>query len=372
MADHSDTSTAYFSDSVIDTDRSCTGCGYNLRGLKLGGNCPECGRIVTNAAKPRSQQHYLGEAPGKYLAILGLGLLVMGMGGLAMTFMVIAPSVISLLSGGPLVGDTRWILLATLMLVAWLGGLGVLMIPRPIHTAANAGKSGGYEWSILRLLAVASQICWIGVLVFGALSYHTGFAPLRWTAFLAWIVAAYGMSAVALLIEKYADWASDAGMARRMQVASSMLAILLSVILVAVFLDALGTGFGRLLMAFALVVGAGWVVMAVMMAFACVQLASGVRWAVVNAREARNRDIRIAERAVRAKRQAAANIGVPGALPVDEAMLAEVVQRHENMPLPTEEEQASIGSRHQKVIRPVEDADPYALEKGSESPAPDR
>jgi hypothetical protein len=30
----------------IDHDRSCDGCGYNLRGLKVGGQCPECGAAI--------------------------------------------------------------------------------------------------------------------------------------------------------------------------------------------------------------------------------------------------------------------------------------------------------------------------------------
>ena len=29
--------------AIIDTDRPCLGCGYNLRGLRAGINCPECG-----------------------------------------------------------------------------------------------------------------------------------------------------------------------------------------------------------------------------------------------------------------------------------------------------------------------------------------
>jgi hypothetical protein len=30
----------------IDEDRACNGCGYNLRGLTTGGNCPECGLAI--------------------------------------------------------------------------------------------------------------------------------------------------------------------------------------------------------------------------------------------------------------------------------------------------------------------------------------
>lgn len=31
---------------VITTDRSCSSCGYSLRGLKWGGKCPECGQDI--------------------------------------------------------------------------------------------------------------------------------------------------------------------------------------------------------------------------------------------------------------------------------------------------------------------------------------
>jgi hypothetical protein len=35
-------------DSTIDIDLPCSGCGYNLRGLPLGGSCPECGQQVAD------------------------------------------------------------------------------------------------------------------------------------------------------------------------------------------------------------------------------------------------------------------------------------------------------------------------------------
>lgn len=37
----------------IDTDRPCAGCGYNLRTLAVGGQCPECGTVI-EARRPRS------------------------------------------------------------------------------------------------------------------------------------------------------------------------------------------------------------------------------------------------------------------------------------------------------------------------------
>jgi len=37
---------AHFDRGPIATDLPCNGCGYNLRGLKRGGRCPECGRAI--------------------------------------------------------------------------------------------------------------------------------------------------------------------------------------------------------------------------------------------------------------------------------------------------------------------------------------
>ena len=37
----------------IETDRYCQGCGYNVRGLVFGRNCPECGTHLFSASEAR-------------------------------------------------------------------------------------------------------------------------------------------------------------------------------------------------------------------------------------------------------------------------------------------------------------------------------
>ena len=32
---------------LIEEDRPCESCGYNLRGLPLSGRCPECGETIS-------------------------------------------------------------------------------------------------------------------------------------------------------------------------------------------------------------------------------------------------------------------------------------------------------------------------------------
>jgi predicted amidophosphoribosyltransferase len=52
---------------VVAVDLACTGCGYNLRTLKLSGTCPECGRPVAQALSG----YYLHSAPTESVRALG-------------------------------------------------------------------------------------------------------------------------------------------------------------------------------------------------------------------------------------------------------------------------------------------------------------
>jgi len=68
----------YLESATIDRDFPCRECGYNLRGLKYGGKCPECG-IVIERGKPVYQ--HLMDAPESFIrrVRLGLGCLCLGM-----------------------------------------------------------------------------------------------------------------------------------------------------------------------------------------------------------------------------------------------------------------------------------------------------
>jgi predicted RNA-binding Zn-ribbon protein involved in translation (DUF1610 family) len=80
----------------IESDWSCHHCGYNLRGLKTGQRCPECGQI-TRYEPPREGEatyaQYLMSGEGKTHDphMLWLFLLVLGwafLGGTAMSFVI--------------------------------------------------------------------------------------------------------------------------------------------------------------------------------------------------------------------------------------------------------------------------------------------
>ncbi len=59
-------------DQVISRDLLCTQCSYNLRGLKAGGQCPECGHVI-----PRRRETYptMEEAPIEWLRRFRVGML---------------------------------------------------------------------------------------------------------------------------------------------------------------------------------------------------------------------------------------------------------------------------------------------------------
>ena len=61
--------------STIESDLLCRHCGYNLRGLTLGGACPECGR-ATLESLPR----FLKDSDPAYLRTIGRGAVLMIVG----------------------------------------------------------------------------------------------------------------------------------------------------------------------------------------------------------------------------------------------------------------------------------------------------
>lgn len=83
--------------AIVDHDRPCVRCSYNLRGAWVGGACPECGEAVASSLRGELLQHSSAE----YLRTLLRGLRFVLNGLLAMVLVITASIVASVLRAGP-------------------------------------------------------------------------------------------------------------------------------------------------------------------------------------------------------------------------------------------------------------------------------
>ena len=145
----------------IENDISCPACGYNLRGLKMDGRCPECGRpaIDTFARPLRAFTGALAEEmirrPGGLLVILLAWWIIFS------ATAALAPAAARVLLLGAAAG------LGPMMLI-------VLMRANQLRRATNLRRGGssrplqeiGMLWFSLCALAVALGLAQIGLALF--------------------------------------------------------------------------------------------------------------------------------------------------------------------------------------------------------------
>ncbi len=136
-------------DPPIAIDAPCKHCGYNLRGLHLGGTCPECGRRIPLNVETALDPLLAGDPQIRWRTMMGLTLMSLS----------VAALVGLRLGGGVMMSMTRWpgptAYLAVLMMIAlvwnvgvWMGTPSTLDVRRPSRTP-------------IRWLARVTQLLWI-------------------------------------------------------------------------------------------------------------------------------------------------------------------------------------------------------------------
>lgn len=96
--------------SILNADRSCFRCSYNLRGLPIAGVCPECGTPVQDSLRGILLQF----ASAKYLSTIHSGLSLILNGILLMVLLF----VVSVFMGVRLVGGNYRLAIAGLQIIA--------------------------------------------------------------------------------------------------------------------------------------------------------------------------------------------------------------------------------------------------------------
>ncbi|MCA9293932.1 MAG: hypothetical protein KDA20_08970 [Phycisphaerales bacterium] len=274
----------------------CKSCGYDLRGLHMGQQCPECGQIIAIAST--GQYMGLGHAPQRYLAQLIVGLLLLG-----------ASVPLSLIAGGAAAaGATQAVVLGAIPVLMWFAGVVLVCQPRP----RDPGEVEG-EWEArFRRWAIVLEA---GGLIGGLLDAISPFAnpgsmletwlAIGTVAFQ--FVGAIGHFPLAVYLSYIADWGSDSGLGNRLRGVAWCLAVggVLAVGHVALQLGAalLGHTGGGVLGVLLGITRLGWafgifltIVAYIFLIISILQMMSVVGWAKRNAAAEVERDRRLAQR----------------------------------------------------------------------------
>ena len=134
---------------TIDTDLFCISCDYNLRGLRYGHKCPECGKTIR--ASPKTTDMLINGSPSRQRAIrLGLTLCA---------GILIAVAIARLWLFGALVfagwppAQNIYLWLGAALSMVWI--VGVFLLTPPDFDEQYV------RWRWLRRAARLSQLLWI-------------------------------------------------------------------------------------------------------------------------------------------------------------------------------------------------------------------
>ncbi len=230
---------------TIENSLTCGQCGYDLKGLKFGTPCPECGTPASGAPRVRFTST-LTEAPRAYLSQLLWGCVLMlfsGVGMIACHFL-----------GKYLMGSSAITPLFPLpAALIWVASVWIVTQPR--KPGVPEGIDHESEWKRIRGLARWTQVGWLaacilfagaaganaaalasfnaanGVTANTAIGTIPPFTPpaisiaMNWGGAAAFACAFMGLGALLLYLALLADWASDTSLAERLNLAAMAIGV---------------------------------------------------------------------------------------------------------------------------------------------------
>jgi hypothetical protein len=270
----------------IDYDRECDGCSYNLRGLRIGSRCPECGLpIVAVAARADDP---LDRMPMRVIRVFRRAAWLA-----TLCIFLTAASIWSILF------RWSWPAMATLAIVLltglWIASMWALT---PIVATPEARSRGFSERGIARRIARWGQFSWL-VLLFGLLAERwLSAAPagagatrrgmlnlLSAVEVGALVGGCIAMIAMAVLMERLAEWARDDAAERLFRLFQWLLPLALLLAIVTSATPKVGLAFHALAL-----------IGALLFPLAMIMLTGSITLSAVHHREHLSRERRRAER----------------------------------------------------------------------------
>lgn len=369
---------------LITHDATCSECGYALKGLYIGGKCPECGTTIvgegTSATTSSREPEILGkpliDAPYGYLRQLNLAFWLMTIAWAAIPIIiiltwtgVIPPSVTP---PAPL------LYFATA--IAWSMGVLITLRDRPLSIRGRRKGQPINEYPRLRLTVALAQIPIVLSPLFELLAnFANNNAFLGSLAGLFGFLASIGYIPTAVYLAQIAEWGSDAALARRIRAYGWF-----------VGLGLFGTTFVYLAFTFRnqlpilpvaaapfwLIAIAMLLVSTVLLATSTIRLIQMTHWLIINKQKTEERDRRRLEKTQREEQkhkrrtEAAVDAKEPETPRIDEALYKSVIEKHENSQRDQHDE--TDPARHPRFqneqrLDKTEEHDPYALEDDDEN-----
>jgi len=195
---------------TITVDRECAACGYNVRGLKVGARCPECGATI---APPSDGDDPLSRMPLRIIRIFRRAAWLA-----TLCILLAAASIWSVMFGG--FEQFSSVLAIAFLTVLWVAAMWLLT---PVVAVPEAASRGFSARGVARRIARYGQMAWILVVItyFVESSLATPAKQVLTVLAAARIagIAAGGiaMIAMAVLMERLAEWARDDTSARLFQ-----------------------------------------------------------------------------------------------------------------------------------------------------------
>lgn len=333
---------------VIESDRQCGQCGYNLRGLPTNGKCPECGKDIAGRGRGfRRFSDNLTDAPLFYLKTLAIGTWMLAVAGIGTSLCNFYASY---------TWRIEWAIAAGVASIVWWMGVFIVSGQRSFgeHTLRDPLLDTAWLRTTNRIVHtawIAAAGCWIIATQVPATATT---AQDYWRAGAGFLqgIGVLGFITLALQMAALADWARDTTLSERLKVTATTMTIagiivVAGAIAAAFHAKGIAVGFLGLGLKLSLIIMS---LAKLVFLFCLVQLANIAFWAVSNNATAASTDRRLLQqRDSRAQELA------------DRSALAIALQ-DAGPPMELTSDAPAQTAFESNVIDRPEDLNPYALE----------